>query len=134
MKGLVGHGREFGFYSKQDFKQGSNVIWFIMTAEKDLASKEIRAKVEKSVRRQEAVTWQWRWEKMGKFFNLETEFIDRLNEAKRERMTWFFAVRARWILVPLASTVVRNRFGEELSFVLDTWRLRGFSVFCVMYQ
>lgn len=134
MKGLVGHGREFGFYSKQDFKQGSNVIWFIMTAEKDLASKEIRAKVEKSVRRQEAVTWQWRWEKMGKFFNLETEFIDRLNEGKRERMTWFFAVRARWILVPLASTVVRNRFGEELNFVLDTWRLRGFSVFCVMYQ
>ena len=55
-----------------------------MTAEKDLDSKEIRAKVEKSVRGQEAVTWQWRWEKMGKFFSLETEFIDRLNEGKRE--------------------------------------------------
>ena len=82
MKGLVGHGREFGLYSKQYFKQGSNMIWFILTAERDLDSKEIRTKVEKSVRRQWPDSGDG--EKMGKFWNLETEFIDGLNEGKRE--------------------------------------------------
>lgn len=26
LKGLVGHGREFGFYSKEGFKQGNDMI------------------------------------------------------------------------------------------------------------
>ena len=58
------------------------MIWFILTAERDLDSKEIRAKVEKSVGRQWPDSGDG--EEMGKFWNLETEFIDGLNEGKRE--------------------------------------------------